>query len=135
MPPETSRPDDPQAWLVRARSNLARARAGRHHDDVLFEDLCFDAQQACEKALKSVLLVRGASVPRTHAIADLITAIVGLGIDVPMDVRTAAELTEYAVASRYPGPFDPVNGEDFASALATAEAVVNWATNLVNGSN
>jgi HEPN domain-containing protein len=37
-------PGRPQAWLRRARSNLARARQLAGTPDVLYEDLCFDAQ-------------------------------------------------------------------------------------------
>jgi HEPN domain-containing protein len=48
MPPERRPPDDPQEWLNRARSNLVRATAAM--PDVYLEDLCFDAQQAAEKA-------------------------------------------------------------------------------------
>ena len=41
-------PDDPREWLNRAQGNLARAKLlvkGGY-----FEDLCYDAQQAAEKA-------------------------------------------------------------------------------------
>ncbi len=48
-------PDDPEEWLNRARSNLAQARLGRQ-PEVYLEDLCFQAQQAAEKALKALLL-------------------------------------------------------------------------------
>jgi len=30
-------------WLKRARSNLERARAEKISDEILYEDLCFDA--------------------------------------------------------------------------------------------
>lgn len=43
----------PRDWLGRAKSNLARARQPKP-DEVFWEDLCFDAQQAVEKALKAV---------------------------------------------------------------------------------
>lgn len=49
MPPEYRDPTDPAEWLRRARSNLARARADRGLPEVLYEDLCFDTQQAVEK--------------------------------------------------------------------------------------
>ncbi len=45
--------DKANAWLQRAKSNMARAKAGRVSPDILYEDLCYDAQQAVEKALKS----------------------------------------------------------------------------------
>ena len=57
MPPrERFPPDDPREWLNRARSNLAKAKACVV--DVYWEDLCFDAQQAAEKAIKAVLIHR-----------------------------------------------------------------------------
>src|SRR5262245_44069890 len=46
-------PDDPREWLSRARSNLARAAHGPHLPEVYLEDLCFDAQQAAEKAIRA----------------------------------------------------------------------------------
>ena len=47
-------PEDPREWLNRARSNLALAKAKRK--GVYLEDLCFDAQQAAEKAIKALLI-------------------------------------------------------------------------------
>ena len=56
-------PDDPREWLNRARSNLALARAVV--PDVFLEDLCFDAQQSAEKAVKAVFIGRGEHFPYT----------------------------------------------------------------------
>ena len=50
-------------WLKRARSNLARAKAGRTSPEMLYEDFCFDAQQAAEKALKSLCIAYGIVFP------------------------------------------------------------------------
>lgn len=43
-------------WIRRAKSNLERARAGKVSEDILYEDLCFDCQQAAEKAIKAFLI-------------------------------------------------------------------------------
>ena len=43
-------------WLKRARSNLERAKMGKVTQEILYEDLCFDAQQAVEKSLKAILI-------------------------------------------------------------------------------
>ncbi len=59
MPPKRRPADDPVEWLNRARSNLARAKADIRIPHVYLEDLCFDAQQAAEKAIKAVLLNLG----------------------------------------------------------------------------
>jgi HEPN domain-containing protein len=50
-------------WIKRAKSNLERARAGRISQDILYEDLCFDAQQCVEKSLKSLLVSLDVEVP------------------------------------------------------------------------
>ena len=131
MRPDGMSPDDPQEWLRRARSNLARARAVQTDADVLLEDLCFDAQQACEKALKALFVLRNRQVPRTHSIGDLIAELDAMGFDVPGIVRESASLTDYAVSARYPGPAEAVVTEDLSEAIRLAVAVVSWASDMV----
>src|SRR2546425_7769613 len=70
MPPERFPPDDPREWLNRARSKRARARA--KIPDAYLEDLCFDAQQAAEKAIKAVLLKKGGAFPYVPDLARLL---------------------------------------------------------------
>ena len=48
----------PVEWLRRAKSNLIRAKQPRL-EGVFWEDLCFDAQQSVEKALKGLLTFYG----------------------------------------------------------------------------
>jgi len=71
MLPERFPPNDPREWLNRARSNLSRAKA--KIPDAYLEDLCFDAQQAAEKAIKAVLLKKGVAFPYVHDLARLLT--------------------------------------------------------------
>lgn len=42
-------------WLKRARSSLERAKAGKVSEAVIYEDLCFDCQQAVEKSQQPLL--------------------------------------------------------------------------------
>lgn len=123
-------PADPREWLRRARSNLARARAERPTDEVLYDDLAFDAQQAAEKAIKAVLLSRGIAFPRTHSVVLLMTLAADAGLRIPAEIREAGRLTRYAVAARYPG-LEDVTEEELREAAALAEAVVGWAEELV----
>lgn len=131
MPPDYRDPTKPEEWLRRARSNLARARAGRQQPEVLYEDLCFDAQQAAEKAIKALLVHRGVPFPKTHALADLLTLVAESGIGVPEKLRDASVLTDYAVEARYPGVYEDVTEEDHAEAVRLAEQVVAWAESLI----
>ncbi len=131
MPPEHADPTRPAAWLRRARSNLARARAGQTAPDVLFEDLCFDAQQAAEKAIKAVLVHHQIPFPKTRQITQLLTLAEQQAVAVPAEVREAATLTQYAVESRYPRFGEEVTREEYDRALVLANVVVRWASDLL----
>jgi HEPN domain-containing protein len=127
-------PTRPQSWLKRARSNLARARLLAGEPEVVYEDLCFDAQQAAEKALKAVLVHQGVAFPKTHALADLLTFVARTGVTVPAEVRAATLLTPYAVEARYPGLWEEVTVADHQEALSVAQRVVAWAEQVITGS-
>ncbi len=130
MPREPSEVGTPRDWLIRAKSNLVRARQPKP-EGVLWEDLCFDTQQAAEKALKAMLLARKIPFRFVHDIAELLTLLENQGIILPEEIKSAAELTDYSVESRYPGPFEPVIEEEFKRALKIAEAVVSWAESQI----
>jgi HEPN domain-containing protein len=125
MPPERRPPDDPREWLNRARSNLLRAKATL--PGVYLEDLCFDAQQAAEKAIKAVLIARGVAFPPIHDLARLLTILGQTGEAIPPDIADAARLTRFAVVTRYPGVTEPVTAEERQRAVAIAAIVVQWA--------
>lgn len=120
-------------WLQRAKSNLARAELGKQTQDILYEDLCFDAQQSAEKALKAVMAFLKIDVPKTHSIGYLITLIQDSGkIKVPEPLKEAAILTDYAVTTRYPGDWEPVSEAEYRQAVALAQDVFQWVSLLAN---
>ena len=126
MPRKSKELGTPEEWLKRAKSNIAIARQSKT-EDVYWEDLCFEAQQAAEKALKAVLLVKGIPFRFVHDIAELLTLLEQNNIHFPENMRSAAELTDYSVEARYPGPFEPVTEKEFKEALRIAETAIKWA--------
>ncbi len=129
MPPERFPPDDPREWLNRARSNLAQAKV--HVSGVYFEDLCFAAQQAAEKAIKAVFVHHGLDFPFVHDLARLLTLLEEAGHKVPKYVRQAERLARFAVETRYPGLSGPVARRDHRRAVGIAEAVLRWAARQI----
>ena len=127
--PERYPPSDCREWLNRARSNLALTRSGEA--DVYLEDLCFNAQQAVEKALKALLIKSDIEFPYTHSIAELLTLLQGAGHVLPDFVKKAAGLTHFAVILRYPHMFSPVRQEEYEQAAAIAEQVVRWVESFI----
>ena len=129
MPPEKDL-GTPVEWLKRARSNLTIARQPKP-EDVFWEDLCFEAQQAAEKALKAVLLFKNIQFRFVHDLAELLTLLERNNILFPDNIRSAAELTDYSVEARNPVPSEAVTEEEFNEALQTAEAVVAWSESQI----
>ena len=118
-------PTDPREWINRARNNLARA--GQVIPDAYLEDLCFDAQQAAEKAIKAVFIHHGLQFPYVHDLRRLLQLLNQGGIKVPKYVWRAENLTRFAFEARYPGQSPPVTQRPHRSAVRIAESVVRWA--------
>jgi HEPN domain-containing protein len=132
MPPERPKPGSPGDWMRYARSDLELSRSGRQ-PGVLLEGLCFHAQQAVEKSLKALLVNFGIPFPGTHNIRILID-LLPPDIAQPIALERSAGLTDYAVMSRYPGNFEPVEEDEYVEALQLAENVVQWAEKILSGS-
>lgn len=117
-------------WLKRAQSSLAMAKISRPKN-ALWEDLCYHAQQAVEKALKAVLVKMGIPFRFVHDIDELIVTLEKHGQKIPERVKSSVVLTGYAVATRYPGNYEPVSRDEWKDAVALASGVVSWATGIV----
>ncbi|MGH7535163.1 MAG: HEPN domain-containing protein [Gemmatimonadales bacterium] len=121
----------PLDWLRRARSNLVLARQPKP-PEALWEDLCFEAQQAAEKAIKAVLVSRGVDFPKTHDLGRLLRILEESGMKLPAPVWRSPELTAYAWEARYPGDYEPATADVHRRAVELAEAVVRWAGEVVH---
>lgn len=132
MPPDPPVPGSPEDWLRHARSDLALARQ-RVSPEILFETLCFHAQQSAEKSIKAVLLQKGVVFPYTHDLAKLITLVKTAGIPWFEELDEVADLTGYAVEARYPGLSREVMDDEYQRAVELAERVLIWAENIVEG--
>lgn len=124
--------DDPLVWLARAASSLALAEAAR--PGVLFEDLCFQAQQCAEKALKALLISRGAPYPFVHDIGLLLQLAAEKGDEPPAEVVSSVWLTRFAVLTRYPNADPPVTASEYSEALEASRTVFRWARVCIAGS-
>ena len=121
-------PDNPEDWLGRARSSLALSSVKT--PGVLYKDLCFQAQQAAEKAVKAVFVARKIPYPYTHDINALLSGLEQHGIAIPEPLWNAVTLTSYASDTRYPGIETPVTKEEYHQAVRLAQEILNWAEGL-----
>lgn len=120
-------PDDPREWLNRARSSLLHAQT--RVEGVYLDDLCYDAHQAAEKAIKAVLIHQEVRFPYSHDLAELLSLVEESGIGLTEGVKQGIRLTRYAVA-RYPGVLETVTPEEYQEAIRLAEFILRWAESV-----
>ncbi len=126
---ETPEPGSARDWLRRARSDFALARVGPQ-PDVMYNELCFHAQQTVEKCLKAILIDRKIEFPRVHNIAYLF-GLLPSDVDLPSAAIEAMGLTTYAVMTRYPGDYEEITPEMYQDAIRVAYAILYWAESIV----
>ena len=121
-----------ESWIERAKSSLelAQAKIIRH---IHYEDLCFQLQQAAEKALKGLLIYYGTEPEFTHNVEILLKEIKKI-IDIPENIKETVQLTNYAVQTRYPGEYDEITKEEYEKSIIIAEECLSWVENKIKES-
>lgn len=108
-----------RAWLVKATHDLETADRALA-EPALPDTACFHAQQAVEKALKAVFVIREVEPPRTHLLSVLLDQMEPLD-DRLADLRDQLDwLTAFAVEVRYPDVEGEPNAEQAREALSVA---------------
>jgi HEPN domain-containing protein len=95
--------DDYREWVRYAEQDWQLAASLLRRKRPPTVAVCFHAQQSAEKYLKALLLSRRLIFPRTHDLATLNSLCEQNGILTGFSPRLLTLLSEYAVASRYPG--------------------------------
>ena len=91
-----------EAWLRKVHADTVMARVAMTLDEPLYDQACFHAQQAGEKALKALLVALEQPVPKTHDVTRLLELVeVMLGPQEHLREPTAV-LSLFAVGPRYP---------------------------------
>jgi HEPN domain-containing protein len=129
MLPDKPLPGSAADWLRRARSDLALAGIALPRD-VLYNELCFHAQQAAEKSIKAVLVHCGIEFRKVHNI-DYLMTLLPPEVSVPPAAEEIVSLTSYAVMFRYPGDYEDVTEEEYQWAIQAVRAVYAWAEQIV----
>lgn len=124
----------PRDWLRRARSSIAYARIS-NPNEVCWEEPCFQAQQAAEKAIKGMMLYFNVRFPYVHDLGLLLDKFEKCGITIPDEVRECVDLTPYAFQTRYPGDYEPVTEDDYHRAIDQANVVVVWAGRIIESNS
>lgn len=121
--------DEARRLLKKAEQDRIIFHTIKNHPDIGNEAVCFHAQQAVEKCLKAVLLVKGVTYRRTHDLDELVDRIMDAGITFPFPVETFSLLTPFAVQLRYEDL--EIEGLPLAEAELMIDVAVHWAIEIV----
>jgi HEPN domain-containing protein len=122
-------------WLRQAEADLEHAR--HSYDSRDFEWSCFAAQQASEKALRSVFLNQGKDV--SGHTDTILLGNLSESLSVPEDLFDCAKtLDKHYIPTRYPNGFDEGAPTDFYTegesiqAMGCAERIIEYCRNQVH---
>lgn len=118
-----SDPDDPSAWLAKAENDLLCIRNNLNDAHVPWDAICFHAQQAAEKLLKTFLASHKARISRTHDLLKLLSECAQLNHGLEELREPCVLLNPYSVDLRYPGQGPEPSEQDGHAAVAAAERV------------
>jgi HEPN domain-containing protein len=127
-----SRPELEEArLLLRKAREDARAVSKLASDSSVADAIVgFHAQQAVEKALKSVPAASGDDFPWTHDLMFLIERLNDIGAPLPSSLHEIRVLGPWAVEFRYGETID--DPLDRGEAMALVEQAISWASNQVS---
>lgn len=120
-----SRPEhlvETQRWLRYAQEDLLAAEAMVEASGVAPRHVCWLAQQAAEKALKTVLVYLQIDFPYRHDL-DALRNMIPDGWNLKQAHPDLAVLTEWAIEARYPGDWPEATDDDAHFAVQQARAI------------
>ena len=119
-------------WVEKAGVFLADAE--RHLLEGHYWLVCFEAHQAAELYLKSLIVSLTGFHPYTHDLSDLLDSLRGIGVEVDEEVMIACEvLTPHYTLSRYPGRRAISYTKQRAErCLAYAKKIVEWVRSIAD---
>jgi len=110
-------------WLHKADNDLKNISNNLAAVDVPTDTVCFHAQQAIEKLIKTVLVANGRAVFKTHDLVKLLGDVVDLLPVLSEFEEQLEEITEYGVGTRYPDGFCDPSIEEAQHAYAVARHI------------
>ena len=113
-----------ERWLIKAGNDLRTSRTMLTTDPPVTDVVCFHAQQCAEKSLKAFLVFADIHIEKTHYLPRLLELCKGADPAFDELKDAAAELTDYAVAGRYPDDWREIPLNEASEATKRAKEVM-----------
>jgi HEPN domain-containing protein len=125
-------------WLAQAAHDLNASECSLKNN--FNEWACFQAQQASEKALKSVLVFHGKSAPKVHKLGVIMGLIKNVDSRFKGTYLDIADLQSYTFTSRYPflipgnneTPHEYITSSDAKLCIKKAKRILSLVQRMLN---
>jgi len=122
-----------QEWLAYAQRDYDFAvDVESHFWPKHIEKICYNCQQAAEKALKAILAYHDVEIPRTHNIKELVDKCKEHSGSIELENRVARQMTRYATISRYPDSVTEWDDTDGKVALKYAKEILDMVRQYID---
>jgi len=118
-----SDPTDASPWVKKAEQDLLSIANNLASNEVQWDKVVFDAQQAAEKFLKALLVSHGQEPPKIHDLTKLLTLCVAYAPELASFGDDCLFLSPLAVRSRYPGDEPETAREDAEKGVQIARRI------------
>lgn len=112
---------EPRRRLEFAREDLVLAEAAL--EKIIYNQVCFHAQQGVEKTPKGFLRAHQRSVPKTHILSELLSLCRGIDGSFSRLEETGLKLDRYYIPTRYPDALPGAASEGLPARRDAEEAV------------
>ncbi|MEQ1751793.1 MAG: HEPN domain-containing protein [Prosthecobacter sp.] len=122
-----------QAWLIRARNDLANAEFTAQHRSDLLDTVVYHCQQAAEKVMKAFLVSEDISILKTHDVGKLVQLASANNACFATLQTIADAITPFATEFRYPADDEaPMpSAQQAAEALAAARRIYDFVLSVL----
>jgi HEPN domain-containing protein len=117
-----------RSWLTKAQHDLSSAERLADGPNPILDTAIYHCQQAVEKTLKGFLVFHDAEFEKVHNLSSLVDLCTEVDKSFGTLTDTAANLTPFATAYRYPDEFFEAapSREQFDEALEQAKQVLDF---------
>ena len=115
-------------WIEFAEKDYEAAILLESNPKPLLEIVCFHCQQSAEKYLKAFIIKNEGEIKRTHNLEEILRTCERIDIEFKEIRDNCIDLTDYAVETRYPYPFE-INETDMKKAVYDMKVIRKFIEN------
>ena len=115
-----------EKWFKKAENDLLVIKNNLAANEIPIDACCFHAQQAAEKYLKAYLVSKKINFPKTHDLQSLNKLCAEINSQFSEIENAALNLSDYAIAPRYPDALDDLTLGDAKTALQHANRIKDF---------